>query len=150
MTTTWNVFPKIGVENVRFGSGPDEAKKEFGVPSSESATRTGHLELGYPGLILRYDKEQGALCEVTLVPEEDVAWLLDGRAVTWDRSFLYALCAASNRPEQWVGFVVLRDLGLAFSGFEEDDEGQLALTVFRDGYWDKYASHFKLFLYPAP
>lgn len=149
MATNWELATKKGEARLSFGTGLDLARNVLGQPKRESKTRSGQLELEYVGIIFRYDKVQSALCEVTLVPAEDVEWRIDGQPVVWQKSFMRQVCSQVGRAEQWVGFVILRDLGIAFSGFDPEDEGQMAVTMFPSGHWDGFASHFKPYLFPS-
>lgn len=147
MATNWDLVTTKGEARFYFGTGPDLVRNVLGQPKRESTTRSGQLELEYEGLIFRYDKVQGSLCEVTLVPAQNVEWRIDGQTVVWQIGFMRQACSQVGRAEQWVGFVILRDLGIAFSGFDPEDEGQMAVTMFPCGHWDEFASHFKPYMF---
>lgn len=149
MATIWDLETAKGEARISFGTVPDLARSILGQPKRESTTRSDQLELEYDGIVFRYDKLHRALCEVTLVPAEDVEWRIDGRHMVWRRDFMRQLCSRVGQAEQWVGFVILRELGVAFFGFDPEDEGQMAVTMFRFGHWDGFASHFKPYLFPS-
>jgi hypothetical protein len=44
-----------------------------------------------------------------------------------------------------LGFILSIKLGLAFSGFQDGDEAQMAIHAFRKGDWDLFSSRMRPF-----
>jgi hypothetical protein len=55
---------------------------------------------------------------------------------TWDKTFLQLVCDYDGAPQDLYGFIVLRRLGITVTGIHDDDESQMAVTVFCEGAFD--------------
>lgn len=134
----------VGIDEagILFGTLPDVAQAALGAPLANWPLDAGGLELEYPGLLLRYSEGESGLEEMAVVPGGGRLWKLNDIPISWDESFLRGACLRDGVPMEYLGFVVLLELGVALSGFDPRDEGQLAVNVFRRGLWDKRKSKF--------
>jgi hypothetical protein len=41
-----------------------------------------------------------------------------------------------DQPYEDVGYIIFYKLGIAVTGFHDNDESQKAITIFEEGYWD--------------
>ena len=56
---------------------------------------------------------------------------------------LSQLLKEDSCPYEYVGFVVLLDVGITLTGFHDGDVSQRAVTAFRQGRWDHLKNKFK-------
>jgi hypothetical protein len=60
--------------------------------------------------------------------------------VSWDKHFLDTVCRLDGLPVDVFRFIVLQKLGIAITGLHDDDQSQLAITVFKKGAFDDLIS----------
>jgi len=58
---------------------------------------------------------------------------------------LKKLVSIDGTPLLYMGFIVFLDLGIALTGFHDNDASQKAVTVFEKGSWDKRIGKMKEF-----
>ena len=75
--------------------------------------------------------------------------VIAGINVTWDQAFLRKACEKDGSPRDVYGFIVLTKLGIAVTGIHDDDESQLAVTVFEKGAFDSLLKDSSKFEYSA-
>ena len=76
----------------------------------------------------------GVLVEVSVTPPADVRF--EGQSLFENDEGWRSLVALDGGEEEAVGFLVLRNLGLALSGLHEGEVEQRAITAFEKGRWD--------------
>lgn len=135
-----------GINGIAFGSNENEAISLFGQPIRQNKNREQEKELFYPNLILRYDSKTNQLREITLLPKCDVE--INGTSISWDENFLNWLASEDNDLQETLGFILSLRLGIATSGFHDDDESQKAIHFFRHGDWDMFKKRMKPFKWP--
>jgi hypothetical protein len=111
-----------------------ECELLFGEPLKKRTNRKGIQELEYEQFIVRFDPTTLTLRECTLLPRAGAT--VNGILITWDKNFLRLACEQDQDPRDVYGFIVLTRLGIAITGVHEDDESQLAVTVFSKGDFD--------------
>jgi hypothetical protein len=74
------------------------------------------------------------------VPGADVN--LKGIDVFKDTDAFAKLIKEGRKPFEYMGFVILLDLGVTLTGFHDNDESQKALTAFARGRWDHLRDKF--------
>jgi hypothetical protein len=140
-----NILPYIGIDNLRFGSTASEAISKFGNPTNKRLTSDKEKEYHYDGFIIRFDSEENRFRELTLLPGCQAN--LDGEAICWDVGYFSKLLAKDGEPKEVFGFILLLNLGIAMSGFHEDDESEKTIHFFRKGDWDEFGSSMKDFFF---
>lgn len=106
----------------------------LGEPLRKRNNRKGIEEYEYDQFVVRFDPKTLTVIECTLLPYADAT--IDGIKVTWDRPFLRLACKQDPSPRDVHGFIVFQRLGIAVTGIHDDDDSQLAITVFSKGGFD--------------
>jgi hypothetical protein len=120
----------------RFGCGEAEVIALFGEPVSRIVNREGELEFHYPKHVARFDADSKQFRELTLLPGCEAS--LNGIPVIWEPGFLSSLHALDPDLVEVLGFILSLKMGLALSGFHDDDHSQMAVHAFREGDWDQF------------
>lgn len=130
------IVPFTSINSLRFGKATQEdCISAFGNPVVSRKNKKGMIEYEYSDKILRFDPSRNStLFECTLLPLTES--VVSDISITWDKTFLRAVCILDGNPIDLYGFIVLRNLGLAITGIHDDDISQLAITVFQEGAFD--------------
>lgn len=131
------------VNGLIFGSSEVDAIAVFGEPVSRKTNRESERELHFSDFILRFDAISGGLREVTLLPFCE--GMINGDAVFWDDRFLQWLALHDKNLIEVLGFVLSLKVGVAISGFHDDDEAEKAIHMFRYGDWDIFQKNMRPF-----
>ena len=132
---TMNIEPYKKIDSLQLGvSTKPDCKNRFGDPSNVRTNREGVEEFHYPEFILRFDPHAGTLTECTLLPRTNA--VIANVIVTWDQAFLREACEKDGAPKDVYGCIVLTEFGIAVTGIHDNDESQLAVTVFEEGAFD--------------
>lgn len=83
---------------------------------------------------VRFVIRAGRAVELGITPPATV--LFQGRSLFDDFDAWRHVIAEDGDPQEVLGFVILRKLGLTLTGFHDGDRGQLAVTAFEPGRWD--------------
>ncbi|MRW94193.1 hypothetical protein GJ699_29890 [Duganella sp. FT80W] len=124
------------VNGLAFGSSEAEAISIFGLPIRQAINREQEKELCFSDHTLRFDAKSGELREVSLLPQCSGA--VNGKPVSWDEGFFDWLKTQDGDLKEVLGFVLSLKLGIALSGFHDNDESQKAIHAFRYGDWDMF------------
>lgn len=133
------------VNGVSFGSSEAAIIAAFGEPNARRVNHEGETELHYPTHIARFEAGSGLFREFTLLPGCEAR--VNGIEVAWEPSFLAVVQDVDSELVEALGFILSLKLGLAFSGFHDDDESQRAIHAFREGDWDMFRERMKPFRY---
>jgi hypothetical protein len=129
------IIPYSAFGPLNFGkTTKDECVLLLGEPLKERINRKGIEEFKYEQFIVRFHPRTLTVWECTLLPYADAS--IDDIAITWDRNFLRLACEKDQSPRDLYGFIVLQRLGIAVTGVHDDDDSQLAITVFSKGEFD--------------
>ncbi len=131
------------INGISFGSSEQAFVAAFGEPASRRVNRKSAQELHYPDCIARFDAKTGQLYEFTLLP--GCVASLNGMHVEWKPAFLSAIQQVDPGLMESYGFIVSYKLGLAFTGFHDDDRSQMAIHAFQRGLWDADKKDMKPF-----
>lgn len=107
----------------------EQALGIFGSPCRCRKTRLGKVEYLYENMLLRFDADTTEFIECTILPSCNVE--INGMRVTWDKQFLRKVCAIDGAPKIAHGYIILGRLGVAITGIHDNDDSQMAITVFR-------------------
>jgi hypothetical protein len=125
-----NILSYVGIEGLPFGSHTSEATAMLGQPLGRGERRDGALELEYPGIIIRFDKQEHRFIEVTAIPCNNATLTINDIPLTWNDDFLKTMCVKDGDPMTSVGFVFLFRLGMMLSGFSPIEPEQFGVTLF--------------------
>lgn len=137
MATDFRIEPYVGAHPILFGMGPKEVERLLSAADSVRENRRGErTERRGPinGLSIVYDETDGGVCEIGFCPGALVYF--HGRDVLGEAGPLPVFLQFDPSPLECVGFLVFMELGVALTGYHDNDEAQRALTVFRKGRWD--------------
>jgi ribosomal protein S18 acetylase RimI-like enzyme len=131
------IEPYASVGPVRFGASEDQVQAVLGEPrsSSKSERNPDERSVWYRDARVSFDAD--GVAEISLAPPSTVT--LGGYNLFEDGDAWRKLCALDGAPGEVVGFLVLKNLGVALTGLHDGDESQLAVTAFRRGSWDSLA-----------
>ncbi|RIK70311.1 hypothetical protein DCC62_22850 [candidate division KSB1 bacterium] len=139
MNTDLEIKTYIGVGNVRFGMKPEEVAKVFGTPdkTTKNFLKEKIEYRNKSGLVATYSLTDGSLIELGFRP---IILSLRFKGIRifedpYDEVFKKLLHEDSN-PYQSLGIVVLLNLGIALTGFLQEDEDDRSVTIFSKGRWD--------------
>jgi len=131
------------INGVAFGSNEADVISVFGEPVRRAKNREQEKELYFPAYVLRFDAKSDVLREVTLLPGCEAE--INANAIFWDNRLLYWLGTQDDDLKEALGFVLSLKLGIALSGFHDDDESQKAIHAFRFGDWDMFKDRMRPF-----
>ena len=131
------------INGVRFGADENEIIRVFGEPGSRRINREGELELHYANYIVRFEAGSKQFREFTLLPGSVAQ--VNGVPLVWKPIFLASFEKEDPGLVEALGFILSLKLGLAFSGFHENDPAQMAVHAFRRGDWDMFRDRMKPF-----
>lgn len=127
-----NIDPYTSVGPIKFGMSELDVRAALGEPASISKDRRDNDVMRYEGI--KVTVAPHGVTEVALLPTVPVT--LRGIKIFSSSSAFTDLCELDGDPQIVVGFVVLLNLGIALTGFHDQDESQKAVTVFERGRWD--------------
>lgn len=134
------ILPYQGAGSIRFGMSPSEIKGLIGAPDQVS---TNHLKQrvefrSFMNVAYTPSMDQHSVLthigfgrQMEMVLIEDVNLFKDDPIGVLNRLML-----VDSRPMTYLGFVVFFELGIALTGFHDNDVSQKAVTVFEKGAWD--------------
>lgn len=133
------IYPYKGVGVLEFGMLRADIHEILGAPAWQKKSRFSDEIIEFwndNGLQLVFSSPEDELIEVCLYPSlenvtlEDVEILSDtGKSMYW------WLCRLDGAPRQTVGVTVLINLGIAITGFLNDEPDDKSVTVFARGRW---------------
>ena len=140
----------VGALPLRFGMTPNEVIGTIGAPDHQGLNYFGNLTLHYHSkrldLNIGFDKSSGLATHFGFGKRSSVTYRdhdFFGDPQAWRR-----VVHLSSDCHEWVGIIILADLGITLSGFHDSDSSQLAVCVFREGDYDPDRSKFKPFILP--
>ena len=136
----FEIRPYAGVEQLTFGMTPSDVAARLGSPATVTTNRLAEEVHRYEAMLLTFDRE--GLAEIGMLPESNpcVGGLLVLAAENFDE-----LLELDGAPQETLGFIVLRRLGLTITGVHDGDSSQLAATAFRRGRWDRLEDQMRPF-----
>jgi hypothetical protein len=129
-----------GVGSLRFGMSRFQVQNELGAPIRSRTDRFSPEVTDFwneSGLQLAFSGPDGELVEVSLYPNLPLVRL--GSLSLYDgvpKEIYRALCKADGAPRSTVGVTVFLKLGLAVTGFLNEDTDDMSVTAFARGRWD--------------
>jgi hypothetical protein len=138
--TSYEIKSFHSVGDLRFGMSRSQVHGELGAPIRSKADRFSSELTDFwneSGLQLAFSGPDGELLEVSLYPNLPLVRL--GSLSLYEglpKEVYGALCEADGAPRSTVGVTVFLRLGLAVTGFLNDDTDDMSVTAFARGRWD--------------
>lgn len=139
----FEITPYKSVGPIRFGMSADELVGAVGDPVKFTKNGLGELDYKYSGFRVALSSKDNTVVEVGLVPETEV--VIDGVKIFSSPDSFTKLVKKDGDPYEYVGFVILLNLGITMTGFHDKDESQKAVGVFAKGRWDGVRLQLKKF-----
>lgn len=123
-----------------------ELESIVGPPSSRSPDFSGGTSLHYypRDICIGLDRDTGLASHFAFGRHSDVTFR--GISLYGDADSWRAVVALSSDCHEWVGFIMLLDLGLSLSGFHDHDIDQMGVALFPKGRYDHKRPRFKPFV----
>ncbi len=137
------IEPYVSAGPLKFGMSYDDVKSSLGEPKSLEKNRLGDTVARYDGFGATI--AAAGVVEVYFLPTAAVS--LSGIDLYKDSQAFQKLCARDGAPKEFLGFIVLLNLGITLTGFHDGDQSQKAVTAFARGRWDRLSGEMKS--YPA-
>jgi hypothetical protein len=136
---SYELYPFVGAGPLHFGMDTQAAERAVGKPEQTTTNHLGQrVEFRGP-LTLGYSDESGqSLNHIAFGP--DAGALALGQARIFgepDLEVLRHLYSMDPTCGTYLGFLVFPLLGIALTGFHDEDRAQRAASLFPRGAWDK-------------
>lgn len=132
----------VSAGRFHFGVEPDDLVSVLGKPVRKDKNRLGETIVRYEGFGVTIAAR--GVVEVYFLPISSVS--ICGIDVFSDPQAFVKLCKLDGDPREYMGFIVLLNLGITMTGFHDNDESQKAITAFERGRWDHLESKLQRYL----
>jgi hypothetical protein len=153
-STEFELFPCAGAGLLKFGMSPAQVERILGVPDKCRITHSGCREENRGLMTVGYSKGDdckldhiGFSHDMVGVRYGDLKIFREPYDKNYQHHVLRTLCAEDGSPRFRLGFVILFNLGFALTGFQDDDNNDLAFAMFPKGGWDDVLSNPKTKLF---
>jgi hypothetical protein len=146
MTRRFDIHPLKGPLPIRFGMSESDIEAVLGPPLGKSKNRRGEPDWDYGEFAIRFAKDGTGVDEVSFLPAAYV--MFDRLDLFNDAGAFNDVIKRSKEVYECVGFIVLPELGVTFTGFHDNNESDKAISVFRKGRWDHLRSECRPFSLP--
>ena len=149
MDSKFEILSHVGAGPLRFGmtrkqledvlSPPDKTKRTTFRNETQEFRRDN-------GLQTVYSAAEDTLVEISFYGNQSVAFEAMDVFQTPGTEVIRRLSEADGKPLETVGILVFLNLGIAMTGFlQEDEPGQKSISVFAKGRWDSEIEDLKPF-----
>ena len=133
-----------GIHPLLLGMSREQIDRMMGEePKNEGSRLQNEEAFRYEDAHARVVMLDGRSVEVSVDPPARV--LFEGKPLFGNSSVWRDLVKADGDAREVLGFIVLPRLGLTLTGFHDGDSGQLAVTAFESGRWDRLEGEMKPF-----
>jgi len=137
------IIPYQSVDPIQFGMSNDELMRVVGQPNNIRKNPSGELNYQYPTFSVRLSSKDQRVVEIGLSSAADVR-LADIDIFESPTAFK-DLIRKDGNPLEYLGFIVLLNLGITMTGFHDNDPSQKAVTAFVKGRWDGFRAKLREF-----
>lgn len=130
----FRLVPNQGLFPIVIGMSYAQLKTALGASGVERSRRSATQDVWFEDCNARVTIKGDHVAEVSVTPPSAV--LFEGRSLFGDPDCWKALVARDPQPMEAVGFVILKSMGVAFTGLHDGDQSQAAVTMFEAGHWD--------------
>ena len=128
------IVPYQSVGPIRFGMSSAELVQAVGAPTNSRENSSGELSFQYPAFSVRLSAKDQTVAEAGFSSANDVR--LGDVNIFGSITAFEKLAELDGNPLEYLGFIVLLNLGITMTGFHDDDPSDRAVTVFARGRWD--------------
>ena len=129
------MVPNEGLHPVRLGMTLEQIERALNEPPISDTSRIPDEErFRFIDAQVRVSMREGQLVEVSIWPPAQI--MKGERSLFEDATLWRELVREDGDAHECAGFIVLKRLGLALSGFHDGAKEQLAVTAFELGRWD--------------
>ena len=136
---TFEIVSYVGARPLLFGMTEDQVESAVGHPFKTGVNNRGERKSEY-GVFSTTVSEGDKLVEVGFSSDAEV--LIHGMELFRQPEAFPKLLQEDSCPYEYVGFVILLDLGITLGGFHDNDPYQRAITAFARGRWDHFKNKF--------
>ncbi|CAG0936463.1 hypothetical protein TFLX_05338 [Thermoflexales bacterium] len=140
----FDIVSYLSVGPIRFGINQEELAVLMGRPGWIGKDWLGETDYQYPDFSVRFAKEDHSLVEVGFSPSAKL--FFEGIDIFNEHESLTKLLRRDGYPLEFMGFIILLEIGITLTGFHDSDESQKAVTVFAKGRWDELKPSLKPYL----
>ena len=138
------------VNGVPFGASKEEVIRSFGNPNMETLDNSGNRILMYDDFSVSLDKES-KFFYFSVCPGSEVR--INGSPVSWKFDGIRKFIEIDGNPREDSGFLILKNLGVAFVDFHNSEDGDMSdkvIVFFRKGGFDSPTEYEKPFNLEKP
>jgi hypothetical protein len=146
MKQSFEIVSYVGAKPLLFEMTQSQVEAPIGPPEMMSITILGNQNASYESLNLGYSKQDRKLVHIGFSPTAEVT--VFGMNPFTQKNAFRDLVRLDSCPYEYIGFIILLDLGITFTGFHDNDPSQLAVTAFARGHCDDERSKYKKFKIP--
>lgn len=144
MDTTFELRPYEGAGPIEFGMTRSQVEARIGPPTSVTTTRGGDVEEYRAGLKLYFSKSEEHLREIVLMKPSSALYRGVDLIQTEDPTTY--LAGDDPEPFEYAGTVLFLKVGIAVTGFAEENDPDSAVGMFERGRWDDLREHLRPWL----
>jgi hypothetical protein len=137
------IAPYIGPLPLRLGSTESEISELIGPPLSKRKNHLGEPAHNHGFCAIGYDKNSNKANYFGFLRSTEISY--KSVAMFDNPDAFKFMVVEDGEPFEFVGFILLLNLGVSLSGFHDNDESQLAVNMFERGRFEKFRSQFKPF-----
>lgn len=148
MIETIEIHTYVGAGPLKFGMRPAEVANLIAPPVSSN--------IGFLGEKVEYRQDNGFVTTYTRGANTlaEIGFSKNILGLEFDRQKLFVeptlqvlnyLAKKDGSPYEFLGFIILLNLGITLTGFHDDAEDQKAVTAFDRGRWDDEIVNMKKF-----
>jgi hypothetical protein len=147
MPDQFHIQPYVGAGPLRFGMTRKQVEDVLGPPEKTKRILFRNEKQEFrrqSGLQTVYSASDETLVEISFYANQSVSF--DGMDIfhTPGKNMIKRLAEADSKPLETVGISVFLNLGIAMTGFLQDEEpGQKSISVFAKGRWDSEIEDLK-------
>lgn len=145
----WEIKPYESVGPIKFGMSAAQLASTVGREVRVDTNYLGEPDYRYRGFAVRLSVTERAVVEVGVFPEIEVPVVLNGTDIFGSPVAFRELINLDGSPFECVGFIVLLNLGVALTGFHDNDPSQKAVTAFARGRWDNFRGKLKPYVHSS-
>jgi hypothetical protein len=137
----FEIVSYVGALPLKLGMTEAEVARVIGLPGVKMKNRKDESDHDHGFCAVGYDKDTHRANFFGFRPPTEIAY--EGMMIFDDPAALNTLMARDGQPFEFVGFILLLNLGISLSGFHDNDEAQRAINIFERGRFEKYRSQMK-------
>ena len=131
----FDLTPNQGPTPLALGMTAKQAEAILGLGMRAASRRAGEEAFRFADASVRLVFRKDRVVEISISPPSAVVF--DGADLFESEDGWMQLVALEPHPAQTLGFVVLKSLGIAFTGLHDGDVSQLSISMFEPGRWDE-------------